>query len=321
MAPAPAEIPIPATGDDEALPPGLPADVYFYVPVARSPDGLMVLSFEHARAAAASARVVNYRISEWDHLSVDIATKRELAADRFLREHKDCQWMLMVDDDMDFRVDVQCLTKLMLAALKSDSQIIGPLMVRRDIPHWVAYNEVRGKPDDTLQGFKAYKENRIVPLTGHMGTGCILIHRSVFEKVPQPWFQTITTRRCQLCMPMDDAVVKPDCEACKGTGINPTGTWVAVGEDAFFCRKAIDAGFKCSLAAGVLLAHVGKTPFTIQDSIRHQFPDLHASAMLKAEDAKKAHLATIPELALPPGVGHNGKNRVGPPAEILIASR
>jgi hypothetical protein len=314
---------------DEPLPAGLPAEVFFWVPVARNPNGRMVLSFERARAAAAEAKVASFRIAYWDHLSVDIASKRELGADRFLREATDCEWLMMVDDDMDFRIDPLAIAKLVLAAKKADAQIVAPLMVRRDAPHWVAYNEVRGVPDNTLKAVNWLKKNEIVEMKGHVGTGVILIHRSVFAKVPRPWFYTEMTRRCQgdgkpdgfKCrISSEDAAADPNCPVCKGSGQNPNGTWVAVGEDAYFCRKAIDHGFKCVLAAGVVVGHIGETPFTIQESIRDQFPAIHANAMLQREAALNAAEKADSHGIVVPGLGPNGNgNGRKPPAEIVIA--
>lgn len=41
-----------------------------------------------------------------------------------------------------------------------------------------------------------------------------------------------------------------------------------MGEDVYFCHRAKQKGFKCWVATGVQLGHVGQKVYTITDSIK-----------------------------------------------------
>lgn len=66
----------------------------------------------------------------------------------------------------------------------------------------------------------------------YAGAGCLLIQRSVLEKIEYPWFEWATSRPD---LPQDERD----------------------SDDYFFCRKARKAGFKIHVDTGVRCLHVG----------------------------------------------------------------
>lgn len=285
----------PATMDDDGIP---PAKIFYYVPVARQPSPIMVESFERARAIAQNQRKALFAIALWDRGSLSIETKRNIAASTFLND-SDAEWLFMVDDDMDFRQDPEAICKLITEARKVKADIIGPLMVRRGEPHYVAFNEHRGIPDATKRAVKAWQEEETFPVTGHVGSGCLLIHRRVLQALRPPWFVTLTDWKCRKCK----EVPAPDCPSCKGTGEDYRRININVGEDAYFCRYAIDAGFSCYVAAGVILGHLGEIGLTIEDALRVQHPVLHARNTLRQYEEFQKEIRAKKEASLVLPVG------------------
>lgn len=66
--------------------------------------------------------------------------------------------------------------------------------------------------------------------TDACGFGCVLIKTSVFKDIPEPWFVYL----------------------------------LHYGEDVFFCRKAINAGYKVYADTNVLCGHIGKIIFDLE---------------------------------------------------------
>ena len=259
--------------------------IFYYVPVARQPSAIMVASFERARAIAQNEKVAAFAIASWDTMSLSVEVKRNMAATAFLRE-KEAELLMMVDDDMDFRQDPRAIVRLVQEMDKTGADIIAPLMVRRSPPHYVAYNKVRFEPDKTKDALLAWQTDATHTVTGHVGTGVILIKRKVFEELKGPWFQSVQDWKCRDCEKKD--IPSPDCQKCGGTGDDFSHCNVRQGEDTFFCRRAIDAGYKCFLAAGVIVGHLGEQSFTIEDSFRVNHPVAEARArLLQYEEFQK----------------------------------
>ena len=264
------------------------AKIFFFVPVARFLALNFVSSFERARAEADHLGIAAFTVAEWNGFSVDIANKRNVGVSRFLQS--DMEWLMMVDDDMDFRHDPAAIAKMLAVAIDQKADIVAPLMVRRDPPHYVCYNETRGVPDDTLKGYMAHKNDQVIECTGHVGTGCILIRRKVVEALEPPWFQTVPRFDCRVCQSKQGDPAKSDCERCHGKGKDPEGCWFEQGEDTFFCRNAHDAGFKVVCAAGIKVGHLGESSLTIEDSVRVTYPVIHAQGILHSIQRQMADM-------------------------------
>jgi len=126
--------------------------------------------------------------------------------------------LFFVDSDMCFSADV--LDRL----LARDADIIAaPYKYRRPNGEYVLFldeksNGKETKIPDTL--FTAYA----------VGTGCMLVKMSVFEKIPRPWF----------------AFGDPEHQ---------------IGEDIFFCKKAQEYGYKIWVDPTVQIGHIGEEIF------------------------------------------------------------
>lgn len=295
-----------------------PAKVFYWVPFSRDPKANMVASFEIARAEAADLGMARYATAKWDGFSGSIEAKRNRAVDMFLET--DAEYLMMIDDDMDFRPDLKAIAKLIAAIKDTDADAVAPLMVRRDPPHWVCFNEKRFVPDDLKRAFRAHRDDAFIECTGHLGTGCILINRRVFSKIPRPWFKTETSDRCRVCLSDPANAVKPDCKQCDGTGTDKYGTWICAGEDTYFSRKIVDAGGKIVLAAGVIVGHIGEACLTVIDSVRVGDPVGYAEVVLKRHDAMQEAIKkqAKPELEVP-GTGAFAKTPKN--KELVIAHR
>ena len=121
----------------------------------------------------------------------NLTTVRTMLADRAL--HTEAEWLFWLDDDM-IGPD-NCLEMLMGHGLP----VVGGLyMTKKDrsergLAAWMRVEqEQRTSPWDIRQvsGYMSIgleQQSRLVRVDV-TGLGCCLIHRSVFEKVPKPWF-------------------------------------------------------------------------------------------------------------------------------------
>lgn len=160
--------------------------------------------------------------------------RNELVA-RFL-ESTDCEWLLMLDSDE--RLDVAGFDKLIATAHDAERPIVAglyfgawpgefyptavPLIFRR-IEGSMKFRPVHG-----------YPANKVIPVDS-AGTGCLLIHRSVFEA-----FQA-------------DANPHQGTRWCWFQDMPVNGDWFS--EDHFFCARAGELGFPIVAHTGVALGH------------------------------------------------------------------
>ena len=149
-------------------------------------------------------------------------------------------WLLMMDDDMSFPPET--LERL----LSWDKPIVSGVYFQsrtHPIPHIYQYSEVKDgkyfyrslkkevaeylyKHKDMLQdqpcAVTLPREEALIECDG-VGGGCLLIHKSVFEKLEHPYFKCVIGQHA--------------------------------GEDFYFCRNAQQAGFKIYADMGVLCGH------------------------------------------------------------------
>lgn len=142
-----------------------------------------------------------------------VSFNREEVAARFLNDPRKFTHLFFVDSDMEFEADV--LDKL----LAHDKDIVGARYYRRQGKEGVpAVNTRYDMPGVSIPNH-VYKNYATA-------TGCMLIKREVFEKLPRPWFAL-------------------------GPVENPCG------EDIFFCRLAKENGVEIWEDPTLNIKHIG----------------------------------------------------------------
>lgn len=144
---------------------------------------------------------------------------------KFLNLHS-FEYLFFIDADMSFPPDILDIL------LQRHKDIVGALYVGRTKPYMPCVFEMKKEPLEFPNIIKLQGEFFKV---GAISTGCLLIHRRVFERIPYPWFGW-------------------------KKGIP--------GEDLFFCWKASQYGFDIWCDASRKIYHVSKTQIGFEDFIR-----------------------------------------------------
>jgi len=154
----------------------------------------------------------------------------------------DAQWLFWVDTDMGFLADT--VSNLLEHADPVTAPVVGALCFSNKETHTDGYGGNRFTPVPTLyhwvelpdgrNGFMPiadYPRDAMVPVAA-TGSACIVIHRSVFERIaetaPNAWYTRLT---------------------------NPT-TGQLIGEDMSFCYRAANAGVPMFVNTGVKTTHL-----------------------------------------------------------------
>ena len=151
-----------------------------------------------------------------------IANLQNTLARAFLAS--DFEWFWLLNDDQLYYPD----TLLRLLSHKKD--VVGPLCLLKAAPHSpILYTRM---PDGHLTYEYLGRHDRGLKTKPRMviGGGGMLVHRRVFEAIPDPWW-TVTTKQ------------------------NPkSGLFEQTSEDVDFCAKVEDAGFQiwCDLDVSVI---------------------------------------------------------------------
>lgn len=119
----------------------------------------------------------------------------------------DASWVIYVDSDMRFPKNA------FEQLVKHKKPIVAASYPTRKYPF---IQPVTFRSDEGDERVYTKSDSQGLEEVASTGFGLIAIHRSVFEKVPQPWFY----------VPYDTVKNKFDC-----------------GEDIWFCRRAREAGF------------------------------------------------------------------------------
>lgn len=154
-------------------------------------------------------------------------------------------WLWMIDADMTFGPDL--LEQLLAAAHPVDRPIVGGLCFAymRDNPRkfWpTLYAWIPGS--ERLRRLTQYPPDTLMPVAA-TGGACLLVHRSVLEKMgerwppPWPWFAET-----------------PFYERDEATGEPVMATGDAYSEDITFCLRAQAVGFPIYVHTGIRLGHV-----------------------------------------------------------------
>lgn len=154
---------------------------------------------------------------------------------RFM-EHTDAAWLLMIDSDermslaafdklIDSVHDVErpIMAGLYFGAWPGDLYPTAMPLIFRSVPGTTRFLPVVDYPDDSIIEVDS------------AGTGCLLVHRSVFEA-----FQKVAT-------------VHEGSRWCWFRDMPVNGDWY--GEDNYFCMTAKELGFQVHANTGVVLPH------------------------------------------------------------------
>jgi len=153
-----------------------------------------------------------------DRVLINVA--RSTLAKQFLDE-TDSEWSLWIDDDMV--VPINALEHLLEKAKETGAKIMSAMYYQR----LAGYNPVcfRNTGGD-YKDFSFIDPDKVCEVDG-VGFGCILIHRSVFEKIGTDVFRF---------------------DYSSGR---------MMGEDIYFCKKAKEAGFKVMIDGAYKIGHIG----------------------------------------------------------------
>lgn len=155
----------------------------------------------------------------------------------------ECQWLWMVDSDMGFEPDT--LSRLLAVADPAERPVVGALcfslreagadgyggMVTFASPTILMWQEDPlgdgiGRFVGPQAGENAYPANSMIRV-GATGAACVLIHRSVLEKIGKGWFDQI-----------------------------PVGDGTLEGEDISFCHRLKDLDIPLWLHTGIRTTHM-----------------------------------------------------------------
>jgi hypothetical protein len=159
--------------------------------------------------------------------------------------NSDATWAWFCDTDMVFNPDT--LLRLVVAAQAADAKIIGALccIVNEDSVVPTLFID----DDETItRAALDYPDGAVVEVAA-TGTGCLLIHRDVFEKMQA------------------NAGGSPWCWFNEGERKAQDGSGWWIGEDVMFCLAARDAGFPvyvdCTTPVAVVIPPITTNPLPV----------------------------------------------------------
>ena len=153
-------------------------------------------------------------------------------------ERTDVEWLLFIDSDETITVDA--FDKLTAAAHAKDRPVVaglyfgtqpgGPLGLPRPVPH------LYRRADDGVSVVPVadYPADQVIEIDA-AGTGCLLVHRRVLERIRE----------------LADEHEGPDW--CWFRDLPVGGRWL--GEDLYFCRRIRALGVPIVAHTGAILAH------------------------------------------------------------------
>jgi hypothetical protein len=133
------------------------------------------------------------------------------------------EWLAMIDDDQVYAPEM--IQRLVRHLRDPRVDIVTPLVLRRDPPHWPT---LLGAPEHPIDGPPALPQLALNPgdtglLEVHaVGTGVMVMRRSVIDRIPEPWF----------------------------------AFGAAIGEDYNFCLKAQAAGCRIFCDLDTRVGHI-----------------------------------------------------------------
>lgn len=187
---------------------------------------------QHLAMAAAQMVANGIRINCAFNIGSVITIARRNLVDIFLKSDFDYIWW--VDSDMKFPIDAP------LRLLKRNKDIIGVNYRRRRFPN-ANFTGMMGKPGEYTE-FVTTDESPDLEKIDVLPHGCVMVKRSVYEKIPQPHY-------------LQEYVPELNLE---------------IGEDIYFCQQAQKAGYEvwCDQELSREVAHIGIFHFNYNLSVQ-----------------------------------------------------
>lgn len=186
---------------------------------------------QHLAMACANLVANGIKINCAFNIGSVITIARRNLTEIFLQS--DFDYAFWIDSDMKFPIDAP------LRLLKRGVPLVGCNYRRRRFPN-PGFTGMMGQPGNfqeliTDDNSPAMQDVDVLP------HGCVLVHRSVYEKTPQPHY-------------IQDYIPEQNLE---------------IGEDIYFCKKARDAGFQvwCDHELSREISHIGIFHFNYNLSV------------------------------------------------------
>jgi hypothetical protein len=125
-----------------------------------------------------------------DGYDIEVTTSYRMPVDanrnhifKHILDNPQFEWVLMLDSDISPPKDI-------LNMVKWNKDIVsGMIMImKKNIPQPCAMKLIKGKLRPVILSDFQKREDDLIEVDG-IGTGCLLVHRSVIEKIPKPWFK------------------------------------------------------------------------------------------------------------------------------------
>lgn len=186
---------------------------------------------QHLAMAAANMVANGIKINCAFNIGSVITIARRNLADIFMKSDFDYIWW--VDSDMKFPIDAP------IKLLKRNVPIVGVNYRRRRFPN-PNFTGMKGTPGSFVE-FQTRDDSPAMEQIDVLPHGCVLVHRSVYEKIQGPYY-------------LQEFVPELNLE---------------IGEDIFFCQQVKKAGFDiwCDQELSREVAHIGIFHFNYNLSV------------------------------------------------------
>lgn len=208
-----------------------------------SPGGQVAHSFmtSVARLRAVDERLIGNDLTHCRAGAGGIAEGRNSVTRDFLA-NPDAAWLWMVDSDMGFAPDT--LDRLLATTTGEGAGAVGALCFALRIEGSDGMGGYRWRPQPTIYGWKGggfvpavnYPRDRLTRVAA-TGAGCLLIHRSVIEKVGGDWW----------------------------TPVRDPADGVMLGEDLSFCYRLLERGIPVMVDTSIKTTHAKIIHLSEQD--------------------------------------------------------
>jgi len=187
---------------------------------------------QHLTMAAANLVAHGIQVNCAFNIGSVITIARRNLVEIFLQSSFDYIWW--VDSDMKFPIDAP------IRLLKRNKDIVGVNYRRRRFPN-ANFTGMSGKPGSYTE-FVTTDNSPAMELIDVLPHGCVLVKRSVYEKMPQPHY-------------LQEFIPELNLE---------------MGEDIFFCQQAKKAGYQvwCDQELSREVAHIGIFHFNYNLSVQ-----------------------------------------------------